>query len=117
MALYPEGTSPLPLDDVQRAANKSNEIGRQALGQNGAVYVNDGSTIIGNFVAIQMVTDTIFSGINTTFSGLDSVDPGLLQAMDCCTDTTPATFPAGFILYGPFIGFNLTSGSVIAYKA
>jgi hypothetical protein len=117
MALYPEGTSPLPLDDAQRAANKANELSRQALGQNGLLYVNDTATYSGNFVAIQMVTDTVFNGIETTISGPGVADAGLTQALDCCTDTVAATFPAGFILYGPFITFNLVSGSVIAYKA
>jgi hypothetical protein len=104
------------MDDVQRAANKANELGRQSLGQYGPLYVNNTSDITGSFVAIQMVTDTVFLSISTTFSGGAS-DNDLGQALDCCTDTVPATFPAGFILYGPFTNFALTSGSVIAYRA
>jgi hypothetical protein len=92
-----------------------------SLGQRGLIYVNNTSATFGNYAAIQMVTDTIFNSISlaTTPNGATScfADPDLSQAFDCCTDTTPATFPAGFILYGPFVCFVLLSGSVIAYKA
>jgi hypothetical protein len=92
-----------------------------SLGQRGLLYVNINTTIFGNFAAIQMVTDTIFNSISlaTTPNGATQgfCAAELDQACDCCTDTTPATFPAGFILYGPFVAFSLFSGSVIAYKA
>jgi hypothetical protein len=92
-----------------------------SLGQRGLIYVNNNDQIIGNYAAIQMVTNTIFASISlaTTPDGATTCasDIGLSQAFDCCTDTTAATFPAGFILYGPFVCFGLTSGSVIAYKA
>lgn len=88
-----------------------------SLGQRGCVYVNDDSDVVGNFAAIQIVTDTVFNSISTVFSGVENPDTNLSEALECCSNTTPATFPAGFILYGPFVRFALFSGSVIAYKA
>ena len=58
MALYPEGTSPLPMDDVQRAANKSNELSRQTLGLGGSTVLSaSGTASDGPFVAIQILKD------------------------------------------------------------
>jgi hypothetical protein len=104
MALYPEGTAPFPMDDVQRAANKANELGRQALGQNGFhADGSEGSTVNGSFVALQCITEVSFATIvGSNLSG-DSLTSFLL--------------PAGTIIYGVFTSFSTSSGVVIAYKA
>lgn len=103
MAIYPEGTSPLPMDDVQRAANKANEMSRQALGQNGAIASE--SYVTGNFVAVQTITDAmIFDELNTA----PSADFSALFGQP---------LPAGTILYGPFTSVSSTGGYYVAYKA
>lgn len=104
MALYPEGTAPLPLDDVQRAANKANELSRQALGQNGAVVLSGSANISGiNFVAIQFLASTAVTVLTA---------PGITGAGSLLT-----TFPAGVTIYGDFRAITITSGLLIAYKA
>ena len=102
MALYPEGTAPFPMDDVQRAANKANELSRQALGQNGFYYDNSaGDTITGPFVAIQCTQETTFNTLNGTNLNGD----------------LPITVPAGYTIYGYFTSFVASAGGVIAYYA
>jgi hypothetical protein len=104
MALYPEGTAPLPMDDVQRAANKSNVLARQALGQNGSSVGIDGGVPIMDYVAVQMLTDCTFDELITD----DLSDFDSLLAF---------TFPAGTIIYGNFKAVSATGGKFIAYKA
>lgn len=74
-----------------------------ALGQRGFVYVGDTTATTGNFAAIQVVADAVFSSL----TALNSTVGGLAGA----------TLYAGTIIYGPFTAFTLTSGKVIAYKA
>ena len=79
------------------------EAGLVSLGQRGFVYVADTTVTSGNFAAIQIIADAIFSSLtalNSTVGGLAGV-----------------TLTAGTIIYGPFTAFTLTSGKVIAYKA
>jgi hypothetical protein len=102
MALYPEGTAPLPLDDVQRAANKANELSRQALGQNG--FIVSDSSIEGNFIAIQCLDNVAFDALIAVNS-----DTSLL--------TTGYAVPAGTVLYGQFSNIASNGGIYVAYKA
>jgi hypothetical protein len=104
MALYPEGTAPFPMDDVQRAANKANELGRQALGQNG-FWVDNGSNniITGPFVALQCLSAVEFSILAGTNLQGDGISGNSL--------------PAGTIIYGYFTSFQTTTGLVVAYYA
>ena len=74
-----------------------------ALGQRGFIFTDDTALVNGNFAAIQIISDTVFSvltALNSTVGGLVGV-----------------TLPAGTIIYGPFTSYDLTSGKVIAYKA
>jgi hypothetical protein len=74
-----------------------------SLGQRGFIYTDDTTLVEGNFAAIQIIADTIFSALtalNSTVGGLVGV-----------------TLTAGTIIYGPFTSYDLTSGKVIAYKA
>jgi hypothetical protein len=107
MALYPEGTFPLPLDDVQRAANKANELSRQALGQNGAVVLHTG----GNLTS---PTDSYVSLVilkNTTISSITA--PAIVNA----ADLTGHSLTAGVTINGDIRQVTLTSGTAILYKA
>ena len=79
------------------------DAGLVSLGQRGFIYTDDTVLVNGNFAAIQIITDTIFSALtalNSTVGGLVGV-----------------TLTAGTIIYGPFTSYDLTSGKVIAYKA
>ena len=79
------------------------DAGLISLGQRGFVYTDDTALVNGNFAAIQIITDTVFSvltALNSTVGGLVGV-----------------TLPAGTIIYGPFTSYDLASGKVIAYKA
>ena len=72
-------------------------------GMNGAT-VETGTTAItgGNFIAIQVIEDAVFSTLTMTDYDGDAL--------------TSVTFPAGFVIYGRCTAFTLTSGKVIAYK-
>jgi len=74
-----------------------------SLGQRGFIYTADTTLVQGNFAAIQVIADTVFSALtalNSTVGGLVGV-----------------SLPAGTIIYGPFTSYDLASGKVIAYKA
>ena len=104
MALYPEGTAPLPLDDVQRAANKANELSRQTLGLSGSVVVSTASpSTSGTFVAIQILSDTVITSLTA---------PGITGVASLQT-----TLSAGTIVYGDIRAITIASGLLIAYKA
>jgi hypothetical protein len=104
MALYPEGTAPLPLDDVQRAANKANELSRQTLGLSGSVVVSTASpSTSGTFVAIQVLSDTVITSLTA---------PGITGVASLQT-----TLSAGTIVYGDIRAITIASGLLIAYKA
>jgi len=80
----------------------TNNIEKQSFGQEGATFKSSGSAS-GEFCAITMVEDTVFSAL--TWPELDG-------------DTiTGVTFSAGFTIYGQITAFALTSGKVLAYKA
>jgi hypothetical protein len=103
MALYPEGTAPLPMDDVQRAANKANELGRQSLGQNGAIVLSGAtSSGTGTFVAVQFINSSVVSSITA---------PGITNAASLQT-----TIPAGTVIYGDIRSITLASGLAVVYK-
>jgi hypothetical protein len=103
MALYPEGTAPLPMDDVQRAANKSNELSRQTLGLSGSTVLSGtGTASDGPFVAIQILKDTSISAITA---------PGINGSASLATSIN-----AGSIIYGDIRSVTITGGLLIAYK-
>jgi hypothetical protein len=104
MALYPEGTAPLPLDDVQRAANKANELSRQTLGLSGSTVLSGtGTASDGPFVAIQILKDTGISAITAA---------GITGSASLAT-----TLTAGTVIYGDIRSVTISSGLLIAYKA
>lgn len=82
-----------------------------SLGQRGCVCIFDEANAIGNFAAVQCITDCVFltletvegTGANSPFYPL--VDQGI-------------TIPAGTILYGPFtLVQNSANQTAICYKA
>lgn len=103
MALYPEGTAPLPLDDVQRAANKANELSRQGLGQNGATVLSGATGATGNFVSVHFLAATALSGITA---------PGITNASSLI-----GNYVAGQVIYGDIREVVITSGLAIAYNS
>ena len=104
MALYPEGTAPLPMDDVQRAANKSNELSRQTLGLGGSTVLSaSGTASDGPFVAIQILKDTLITAITA---------PGITGSASLVT-----TINAGSIIYGDIRSVTISGGLLVAYKA
>jgi len=106
MALYPEGTAPLPLDDVQRAANKANELSRQALGQNGAIVLHTGNLTapLGSYVSLVVLKASTIASITA---------PGITNSVGLTGDN----LTAGVIINGDIREVTLTSGMAILYKA
>jgi hypothetical protein len=92
------------MDDVQRAANKANELSRQTLGLSGSVVVSVSSpSASGSFVAIQVLSDTTITSL--TAPGI--TNGALLQT----------TLAAGTIVYGDIRAITISNGLLIAYKA
>ena len=90
-------------ENLASSVTQETDAALVALGQRGFVYTDDTTLVNGNFAAIQIIADTVFSALtalNSTVGGLVGV-----------------TLPAGTIIYGPFTSYDLTSGKVIAYKA
>jgi hypothetical protein len=95
MAFFDENLAPSVTQETDAAL--------VSLGQRGFIYTDDTALVNGNFAAIQIITDTVFSALtalNSTVGGLVGV-----------------TLSAGTIIYGPFTSYDLASGKVIAYKA
>jgi len=91
------------LDENLGTSVTPTEAGLVSLGQRGFIYTDDTTLVEGNFAAIQIIADAVFSALtalNSTVGGLVGV-----------------TLTAGTIIYGPFTSYDLTSGKVIAYKA
>lgn len=80
---------------------KQGEVDNLTLGSNGAKIVTDTSATTGSFYAIAFVEAGVFSALTGTN----------LQGT-----WTGVTFPAGFVLYGRFSAFTLSSGKVVAYR-
>ena len=95
-------------------------------GQMGSILVNDTTAVTcgvtaATFVAIYMLTDTVFNsgagGLSSAVSQsfLDDTETSTNIDADAGTAIDGITFPAGMTLYGKYNGFTLASGSVIAY--
>jgi putative exporter of polyketide antibiotics len=78
-----------------------------ALGQRGFDYVGDTTAMTGNYAFILTLAATQFANLSALNS---SFTPN-------ASNFYALTIPANTTLYGPFTGFTLTSGKVIAYKA
>ena len=90
-------------ENIAPSVTQETDAALVSLGQRGFIYTDDTTLVNGNFAAIQIIADTVFSALtalNSTVGGLVGV-----------------TLTAGTIIYGPFTSYDLTSGKVIAYKA
>jgi hypothetical protein len=90
-------------ENLAASVTQETDASLVSLGQRGFVYVSDTTATPGNFAAIQVLEVAQFSAL----SALNSTVGGLVGV----------TLTAGTIIYGPFTGFTLASGKVIAYKA
>jgi hypothetical protein len=95
------------LDENITTSVTPTDAGLVALGQRGFDYVGDTTAMVANYASILTLA-------NTQFTALSSLN----------SDFTPnaanfyaLTIPANITLYGPFTGFTLASGKVMAYKA
>jgi hypothetical protein len=75
----------------------------KSVGGFGSIYVSDTLEYVGNFHAIQVIDDCVFSVMES--SNMENV--GALQSK---------TLYAGLVLESDFTRLQLTSGSVILYK-
>ena len=71
----------------------------QQSGEYGGIYVSGTGANTGNWIEIQMLTDTVFTSITSNITSFP----------------TGVTISAGTRVNGTFTAFALTSGTVIAY--
>jgi hypothetical protein len=98
-------TFPAPQEVIVQnpQGDASVRIFAESLGKYGAVTETGTTAVTGNFAAIQMIEDTVFTTLTSSNWSGDAM--------------TGVTFKAGQVIYGAFTAFTLTSGKVIAYKA
>jgi hypothetical protein len=72
-----------------------------SMGIGGFGLVTSTAAQTGNYTALQVVAPTVFTSISG--NGVTGTWTG-------------TTIPAGIVIVGPITGFQLTSGSVIAYR-
>jgi hypothetical protein len=81
---------------------------KQLFSEDGVVTITSASgTITGEFVAIQCISDTVFSTMTNSREVLPSALGGSGGSV-----ATAQTYPAGFTLFGRFTRLALTSGAV-----
>jgi len=80
----------------------ADEANNLALGRVGSEYINDTASHTGNFHAITIVSDAVFTTLT------DSTRTGNSIGTD--------VFIAGLTIFGKFTEIQLASGKVIAYK-
>lgn len=73
---------------------------KHLLGQRGTVTTADTAAVVGDFSAIQILADAVFTAVS------EEAATGSLLVM---------THPADRILFGRFTGYTLASGTVRAY--
>jgi hypothetical protein len=78
---------------------RTTDLMETALGFRGAEYIDGTDEVVGNFIAIQFLDDTVIDAIAGNIAGLDG-----------------ESFEAGTIIYGRFTSIELVSGRVLAYK-
>jgi len=93
-------------ENLSPSVTQETDAALVALGQRGFVFTDDTNAVTGNFAAIQVIADAVFN----TLTALDSTVGNLAGG-------SAITLSAGTVIYGPFTGYDLTSGKVIAYKA
>lgn len=76
---------------------------KQAFGEAGSVNETSTTAVTGDFCAIQILNDAVFSLLTDALATGDAI--------------TSITIPAGITLFGKFSAFTLTSGAVKAYNS
>ena len=80
-------------------------IDKQSFGEAGATFESGTTAVTGEFCAILIVADAIFTVLTWAEQDGDDMSTGTV------------TFPAGVTIYGQITAFTLASGQVLAYKA
>ena len=83
----------------------TNNIDKQSFGQAGATFESGTTAVTGEFCAILIVADAIFTVLTWAEQDGDDMSTGTV------------TFPAGVTIYGQITAFTLASGQVLAYKS
>ena len=87
-----------------RLLNRIDKTGQSALGQCGAILINDTAAHAGDFIAITAITDTVTLANATTASNYEDFDADIVLAK-------------GVTIFGQFSSITLVgSGVCIAYK-
>lgn len=76
---------------------------KQSFGVAGCKYETGTTAVTGDFCAIQILNDAVFSLLTNTIGTGDAI--------------TSLTIPAGLTLFGKFSAFTLASGAVCAYNS
>lgn len=100
-------------NDENKAPSVTGEVDAAlvSLGQRGCACSFDGSGVpAGNYAAIQLLSDVVFTKLDTV-EGADASSP-FFPLVD-----NGFTVPSGTILYGPFTAIESFAGTYIAYKA
>tara|TARA_Y100000310_G_scaffold324834_1_gene387222 strand:+ start:671 stop:1015 length:345 start_codon:yes stop_codon:yes gene_type:complete len=93
------------------------------LGQAGSILIDQGTTdqdattLIGVFVAIQFLEDTVFGTLTPETSQLHLASGETSTSIDANAGAaaTVVTFPQGMTIFGRWTTINLASGACIAY--
>ena len=83
----------------------TNQLLRQSMGYQGAVYTADTDAVTGDFVGFYVLEDAVFSALTA---------PNLTGAADVVTNTQ--SWPIGYYAI-EMTAYTLTSGVIIAVKA
>jgi hypothetical protein len=94
-------------ENISPSVTQETDAALVRLGQRGFDYVGDTTAMVGNYAYILTLANTVFSSVSVLSSSF-TPDAANFYAL---------TIPANMIIYGPFTGFTLASGKVIAYKA
>jgi len=82
-------------------ADKAAKALESGIGKCGGQLIAPSAVTTGNFVAITIITNTVFTTLTGSIANVDNTD----------------TYPAGITLFGNFTTVTLASGIVIAYTA
>ncbi len=86
------------------------QSGNVGLGQGGCIFEDGTDAVSGNIVAIQFLEDSTFTTLTPRSSAFIGTSGGSGDAID-----TGNTFPQGVTIFGRWTGFELLTGSVVAY--
>ena len=83
----------------------TNNIEKQSFGQAGATFESGTTAHTGDYCALLILADTVFTTLTWDEQDGDDMSTGTV------------IFPAGVTIYGQISAFTLASGQVLAYKA